>query len=141
MRQPAGFPKKKRRRISGRRQEREKYNSDGRDAQGRSRVASPPELDSIASAIAYAWCASKRVGPQSAAIGLCTRQHGARVVAGIGHHDDEGLHRVGAGPRLIMVSTGSCASVVVAGFEDDLCASNAGEEQVMPPRACDAAAL
>ena len=57
----------------------------------------------------------------------------ARVVAVIDHHEDEGLYRESADPRLIVVPTGSCASLVAGLFEDHLSASGASEEEVMPP--------
>ncbi|RDX52584.1 DHH phosphoesterase [Lentinus brumalis] len=42
----------------------------------------------------------------------------ARVVAVVDHHEDEGLYRDTANPRLIVVPTGSCASLVTQLFQD-----------------------
>ncbi|EIW53409.1 DHH phosphoesterase [Trametes versicolor FP-101664 SS1] len=42
----------------------------------------------------------------------------ARVVAVVDHHEDEGLYTDTADPRIIVVPTGSCASLVTRLFED-----------------------
>ncbi|KAL7284602.1 hypothetical protein ACG7TL_001896 [Trametes sanguinea] len=42
----------------------------------------------------------------------------ARVVAVIDHHEDEGLHKDTADPRIVVVPTGSCSSLVARLFED-----------------------
>ena len=42
----------------------------------------------------------------------------ARVVAVVDHHEDEGLYHDTANPRLIVVPTGSCASLVTQLFQD-----------------------
>ncbi|KAI0717891.1 DHH phosphoesterase [Cerioporus squamosus] len=42
----------------------------------------------------------------------------ARVVAVVDHHEDEGLYRDTANPRLVVVPTGSCASLVTQLFQD-----------------------
>jgi exopolyphosphatase len=41
----------------------------------------------------------------------------AKVVAIIDHHEDEGLHKDTADPRIIVVPTGSCASLITALIE------------------------
>ncbi|KAI0767405.1 DHH phosphoesterase [Fomes fomentarius] len=66
-----------------------------------------------------------------------TRENsGARVVAVVDHHEDEGLYRDTADPRLIVVPTGSCASLVTQLFEEHLSASAAAsdsETEEIPP--------
>lgn len=59
----------------------------------------------------------------------------ARVVAVVDHHEDEGLYRDTADPRLIVVPTGSCASLVTQLFEEHLSASAAASdsEAEIPP--------
>ncbi|OBZ76768.1 Exopolyphosphatase [Grifola frondosa] len=44
---------------------------------------------------------------------------GARVVAVIDHHQDEGLYRDSAEPRIIVVPTGSCSSLVARLLEEN----------------------
>ena len=43
---------------------------------------------------------------------------GTRVVAVVDHHEDEGLYRDTADPRLVVVPTGSCASLVTQLFAE-----------------------
>ncbi|KAI0649958.1 DHH phosphoesterase [Trametes meyenii] len=42
----------------------------------------------------------------------------ARVVAVVDHHEDEGLYKDAADPRIVVVPTGSCASLVARLFEE-----------------------
>ncbi|KAI0827427.1 DHH phosphoesterase [Trametes gibbosa] len=42
----------------------------------------------------------------------------ARVVAVVDHHEDEGLYKDTADPRIVVVPTGSCASLVTLLFEE-----------------------
>ncbi|TBU42199.1 DHH phosphoesterase [Dichomitus squalens] len=48
----------------------------------------------------------------------------ARVVAVVDHHQDEGLYRETADPRLIVVPTGSCASLVTQLFDQQAAADD-----------------